>query len=364
VGKKLKQDTSIISINSLSSDSYYGATNEEILSHYFLLYASFANSLSKDFKLDLEKLYVDNKNIALAVHYYDDLIHDMLLNDEKNKILLHFSTNGNPSDRKIKLLMCFPNGNAIEDMKEYVSKVTDEYVIADNKTESIVHFITHNGGGYDLQDYEFPKPVVNIDLNYGDKFPEINDRIVDIIKAKKSGLILFHSVPGTGKSKYIQYLTDAVSDKKFIYLNSELFSVFDSPQFTSFALSELKDTVLILEDCENIITSREINKHNNIISTLLNLTSGIFADVLNCKIICTFNTASDNIDAALLRKGRLLIEHEFRKLTADEANALYKKIHNSDKNHFDKEVTLSEVYNIEEVKSAFKKEKRTIGFGR
>jgi hypothetical protein len=365
VGKKIskvKQDTSIISINSLSSDSYYGATNEEIISHYFLIYGAFPNSISKDFKIDLNKIYLNNKEKAISVHYCDETIHDMLLQDEENKALIHFNSNGNPMDLKIKMLICYPNNKSIGVMKKYISDMTDPYLVADDDTESKVYFILHNGGGYDLQDYMFNKPIINIELNYGDNFIETHNKIVEIIKAKKSGLILFHSLPGTGKSKYIQYLTDVISEKKFIYLNSELFSAFDSPQFTSFALSELKDTVLILEDCENIITSREINKYNHVISTLLNLTSGIFADVLNCKIICTFNTATDNIDAALLRKGRLLIEHEFRKLTTEEANTLFKHIHKTDKDQFTSEVTLSEVYNIEEVKSVFKKERRKIGF--
>jgi ATP-dependent 26S proteasome regulatory subunit len=360
----MKSNTSsFIALNSLTSNGYYGVNNEEISTHYLLNFNEYSNSIKKNCKLDLQSVYNSNKDLVVSAHFKDDAPNDILLKDEKNKYLIHFTSDSNPLEHKMRLLFMFPTSSIIEDMKNYLEDFIKPYVIEDEDSKSVVYFITHNGGGYDLNDYDFPKPVVNIDLNYGDGFKDIHDKIVSILKQKKTGLLIFHSVPGTGKSKYIQTLTDHISDKKFIYLNSELFSAFDSPQFTSFALSELKDTVLILEDCENIVTSREINKNNNVISTLLNLTSGIFADVLNCKIICTFNTAAENIDPALLRKGRLLYEHEFRPLTPDEANKLHKEIHGSDKETpFDKDVTLSEVYNIEDVKSAFKKERRRIGF--
>lgn len=365
MGKKLfsLKESSILAVNSLTSDGYYGVSNEEIVSRYLLEFNTFPNTIVKDFKIDIDKVYHDNIAKQLCVHFHDENINDLLLKDTKKKFLIQFNSHGgnNPKDRKFKMLICFPVKAKLDDVKTYIKKLTEPYLVADKKTESTVHFITSTNGNYDLQEYEFTKPVIDLELNYGENFSEIHNKILSILNEKKSGLFLFHSVPGTGKSKYIQYLTDAV-EKKFIYLNSELFSVFDSPQFTSFALSELKDTVLILEDCENIITSREINKNNSIIPTLLNLTSGIFADVLNCKIICTFNTSANNLDDALIRKGRLLLEHQFRMLTAAEANKLYKQLNNSTDEPFDKEVTLSEVYNIEEVTSTFKKEKRKIGF--
>jgi hypothetical protein len=366
VGKKIskvKEPTGFIAINSLTSDGYYGVSNEEISSIYYFDYGVFPSTFRKDFKLDLVKLAEDNKDLVSSIHFNDKNVIDLLLKDEKNKYHIHFGLNGSPSDRKMKAIVCYPTGKKMSDINTYLDKLVKKYLIEDDKNESTVYFITHNGGGYDLQDYNFAKPIINLDLNYGEDFPDTHDKIVSILKQKKTGLLILYSVPGTGKSKYIQSLTDYVDDKKFVYLNSELFTAFDSPQFTSFALSSLKDSVLILEDCENIVTSREIHRGNNVISTLLNLTSGIFADVLNCKIICTFNTTVDNIDEALLRKGRLLIEHQFRTLTPREANKLYEVIHKTENPvPFTKDVTLAEVYNIEEIKTSFKKEKRKIGF--
>lgn len=360
----IKEKNAIIAINSLTSDGYYGLTNEEIATRYFIEFGVFPNSMMISKKIDIKKLYEDYANKQTSVHFYEDTINDIILKFEDEKMLIHINTSGfNPNECKFKIFACFPVSKSIEDAKSFMKNITDKYIIPESNTESKVHFVTSNGGHYDLQEYEFTKPVINLTLNYGEDFQPIHDRLVSLLKEKKrSGLILFDSVPGTGKSKYIQYLTDIVSEKKFIYLNSDLFAVFDSPQFTSFALSELKDSVLILEDCEKIITSREVNANNSVISTLLNLTSGIFADVLNCKIICTFNTTKNNIDEALLRKGRLLAEHHFRKLSPSEANALYKVIHNKTDDFFKEEATLSEVYNIDEVSSSYKKEKRRIGF--
>jgi len=55
---------------------------------------------------------------------------------------------------------------------------------------------------------------------------------------------------------------------------------------------------------------------------LLNLTDGFLADFLELNIICTFDTDIDNIDPALIRKGRLKGMMEFKKLSAESARKM------------------------------------------
>jgi ATP-dependent 26S proteasome regulatory subunit len=49
-------------------------------------------------------------------------------------------------------------------------------------------------------------------------------------------------------------------------------------------------------------------------------------DALKLKIICTANCKMDEIDNALLRKGRILTKYEFKKLSIDKTNSLLKKL--------------------------------------
>jgi clusterin-associated protein 1 len=49
-------------------------------------------------------------------------------------------------------------------------------------------------------------------------------------------------------------------------------------------------------------------------------------DFLELKFVCTFNTAIDKIDKALLRKGRITTNYKFEKLSIDKANKLLEKL--------------------------------------
>jgi ATP-dependent 26S proteasome regulatory subunit len=82
-----------------------------------------------------------------------------------------------------------------------------------------------------------------------------------------------------------------------------------------------RNSVLVIEDAEELISSREEVRNSNL-SMLLNLTDGLLGESVGIQIIVTFNTDVNNIDKALLRKGRLSIIYEFKLLALDRRNAL------------------------------------------
>ena len=118
-----------------------------------------------------------------------------------------------------------------------------------------------------------------------------------------------------------------------------------------------QNTIFILEDCEKALKDRNdvYSGYNNVMPILLNITDGVIADVLGIKLICTFNTSLDKIDKALLRKGRLSLKYEFKKLTKD-------KVANILGHNVDKDMSLAEIYNIEEENDFSKKIQKKIGF--
>ena len=87
---------------------------------------------------------------------------------------------------------------------------------------------------------------------------------------------------------------------------------------------------------------------------MLNLTDGIVGDVFGVKFICTFNSNVKDIDKALLRKGRLSMKYEFKKLSVDKVKKIYPKA--------DSEMTLADAYFAENENDFSKEEKRAIGF--
>ena len=84
-----------------------------------------------------------------------------------------------------------------------------------------------------------------------------------------------------------------------------------------------KDSILIIEDAETIIKSREDSDlTTQAVANLLNLSDGLLGDSLHQPIIATFNCELSSIDPALLRKGRLIAQHEFSKLSVEKAQKL------------------------------------------
>jgi hypothetical protein len=66
------------------------------------------------------------------------------------------------------------------------------------------------------------------------------------------------------------------------------------------------------------------------------------------------------IDTALLRKGRLIAEHKFDKLKVEDANKLIK--HLKIDHITTEDMTLTEIYNLQEIEYKVEEPKRKIGF--
>jgi ATP-dependent 26S proteasome regulatory subunit len=110
-------------------------------------------------------------------------------------------------------------------------------------------------------------------------------------------------------------------------------------------LMEHKNAILVIEDAERVISDREGNGSPAGVSNILNLTDGILGDCLSIQIVATFNMKREKIDQALLRKGRLIAEHKFSKLSVEESNSLLKHLK---KDHEVTEgMTLADIYNVD-----------------
>ncbi|MEO1652972.1 MAG: AAA family ATPase, partial [Bacteroidota bacterium] len=123
-----------------------------------------------------------------------------------------------------------------------------------------------------------------------------------------------------------------------------------SPDFLPLLIDN-PNSVLIIEDAENIVEARE-NGRNVSVSNLLNIADGLLSDCLNIQILCTFNIHISKIDQALLRKGRLIASYEFKELKAEKARSLSEKLGFHTEVKFP--MTLTDVYNQKE--RSFKKE--------
>lgn len=201
--------------------------------------------------------------------------------------------------------------------------------------------ISTNQFGFVLKASYIKEMDIELDLNYGDKFPPVHDKILDKLQTKNHGLFLFHGDPGTGKTTYIRKLISLLSEKKtIIYVPTYMMGSIADPEFISF-IAGFKKIILLLEDAENVLATT-INDRSQAVSNILNMTDGLLNDYMDVQIIATFNTNAKMIDSALKRAGRLQANYRFGKLNKKDANRLAEKI--GIERRFEEPVTLAEIY--------------------
>ncbi|CAF5170590.1 unnamed protein product, partial [Rotaria magnacalcarata] len=155
-----------------------------------------------------------------------------------------------------------------------------------------------------------------------------------------------HGPPGTGKTYYLRYLINEIKDKSLIYVPPDLVNDMTKPGFLPFLMKH-PNSILIIEDAENIIRDRTQDNFlpNQAVANLLNLSDGLLGDAMHQQIICTFNCDVKGIDPALLRDGRLVIEHKFDKLNVQNARRMCVELGISGYgNDIHEPISLSEIY--------------------
>ncbi len=209
-----------------------------------------------------------------------------------------------------------------------------------------------------LKPFNVKEVEVTVEDFYNDDFVEVDKAIKDFLNDdKRDGIILLHGTYGTGKTTYLRHLMKTVN-KRFIFFPQHLAHRISSPELLDF-VSKLRNSVLVMEDCEDILKPRGSgNAANEALVNLLNLGDGLLADALSLKIICTFNARVDKIDPAILRKGRLAVQYEFHPLKKEKAEKLVKKYNLPVEVKGD--MTLAEIFIKDQVVK--RKQKANLGF--
>jgi hypothetical protein len=228
------------------------------------------------------------------------------------------------------------------------------------KKKANIQLVKSDMGHLDTEDYDLYSPPMDLKLNYGSDFLRIHNLIIERLnKPYDKGIILLHGDPGTGKTSYIKNLTSLIVDKDILFIPPSMAEMLSEPTIIPF-LMDHKNSILIIEDAERVIGDREGNGSPAGVSNILNLTDGILGDCLNIQVVATFNMKREKIDKALLRKGRLIAEHKFEKLSVEDTNKLLLNLGKEQTS--DEGMCLADIYNIdvETIKSTNKTNK--IGF--
>lgn len=317
---------------------------------------------TKEILKDLKNLYGED-DVQLVVY----TLFNLQTAEEETGLNIYLKKEGlfariekSPSETYI----LYRNGNEAE-----VEKLTEEFKKFYKKPTlppNNVYTVAYENGFYlnKLPTKDFSE--LDILKHYNDDFAVENEIIKKFVETEdESGLLILHGDKGTGKSTYIRHLISSNPEKKFVYIPANLVGILSQPNFSTFLMT-LQNHIIILEDCEEAIKDRKTNGTPAAVSLLLNLTDGLLSDGLGLKFICTFNDDVKNIDAALLRKGRLISKYEFKALCVEKANELLKTLYEEDykngkyKNEpvTEKPLSLADIYHFYE--ASYEKERRKI----
>lgn len=327
-----------------SVKSYRVTFSEKVMEIIIKEGFSILTKLSSEYQTNLRTLI--GRTSEETLYYFDD--RELLIKTKRSK-----------GNKNITLTFYYSHDNGtIEDqfnlnnLKKHITK---------KKKGNISLIKSHSGGFLDLEDYELKIPKTDLKLNYGNDFKKVHDTIIKRLNNDNDkGIVLLHGEPGTGKTTYIKYLSSLIREKQIIFVPPMMAETLTDPTIIPF-LMEYKNSILIIEDAEKVLGTREgSNNVSQSTSNLLNLTDGILGDCLNIQIVATFNTKRDNIDDAFMRKGRLIAEHKFTKLSIENSNKLLSAL--SKDVIAEEEMALSDIYNIDVDIYKTIKEKGKLGF--
>ncbi len=210
-------------------------------------------------------------------------------------------------------------GEHLDLVNEVINQLS-EFKIDPKKDAFEINIITRGRDGLELKQLNIKKTDLDIDLYYNDDFKPVDELIrARLNKQEDKGIILLHGLPGTGKTTYLRQMVGTIN-KKVLFISPSVADNLMNPEFLDLLIDH-PNSVLVIEDAENIIMDRQFNS-NSSVSNLLNLSDGIMSDCLNVQIICTFNNPLSMVDSALLRKGRLIARYEFGTLGELKAQRL------------------------------------------
>jgi hypothetical protein len=222
-----------------------------------------------------------------------------------------------------------------------------------------INLIAQNKNGLYLEGLEVKRTRLDVALYYNDDFKLVDEMIRKRLNKKADkGIVLLHGIPGTGKTTYLRHLVGKIK-KRVLFVPPDIAARISNPELVKL-LVDYPESVLVIEDAENIIMQRQPGNESSV-SNLLNISDGLLSDFLNVQVICTFNSSISSVDDALLRKGRLIARYEFGKLTAHKAQHL--SAHLGFDTRIDRPMTLAEITNQHEQLSV-EPERHLIGFRR
>ncbi len=211
------------------------------------------------------------------------------------------------------------------DVKEYFDS---HWEVAEKKGH--VYAIVQNGGHLSLTSIG----NAGIPLVAGNYTTKVIEDYIYVISDLQSGypsgrITIMRGLPGSGKTHLIRSMLLEVPDAMFVLISPEMVTSLAGPQLlpllTSYRGSSKGPIVLLLEDADKCLVSRDKDNMNSI-QSLLNLGDGILGSLLDLRIVATTNAKEIHMEEAIMRPGRLSKLLEVGVLDLETAKSIFNRL--------------------------------------
>ena len=195
-----------------------------------------------------------------------------------------------------------------------------------------------------------------IENNYSEKVVEGYNYIKKSLRSDDppGRLVIINGPTGTGKTYLLRGLIGSVEDAMFCLLPLSLLASLDGPSMLRLLVDKkaghydmgavkVKKIVLIVEDGDAALLTREVSESQSLVSILLNVADGLLGGALDLRVIVTSNIDSMDLDEAIVRPGRLMSHLHVGALDSDQASGVYKSLTGEDR-LYSSPTPLSQVY--------------------
>lgn len=143
----------------------------------------------------------------------------------------------------------------------------------------------------------------------------------------KGRIAIVHGPTGTGKSHILRDFL-LIPSCCFVFVQTHLINAMGDPSLLRSLVNQRIHhgrVVFLVEDADSVLATRHADNVSSI-SSLLNMGDGIFSDVLDTRFVLTSNLKANEVDDAILRKGRLSGKAFVDKLPKERASEVMKRL--------------------------------------